>query len=150
MKRNFFGINLLVHWIVGNLDSSRIGTRRLKEFNLDHLTILNDIVNQYDHHVSTPNILTEVSNFIGPGFQKLCKNGAKTLGLYIESLKEIYVPSKKVLSEPFYQSLGLADSSMIELAKNGNYVITADGQLYGRMAHLRVDVDNFWHLTAKY
>ena len=150
MKRIFLDTNLLVLWIAGNLDSSRIGNRRLKEFESDHLTILNDIVKQYKKHVSTPNILTEASNLIGSGRQELCKNGANALGIYIEFLDEIYVPSKEILSQPFYQSLGLADSSLIELAKNGDYVITADGQLYGRMAHLRVDVDNFWHLTAKY
>ena len=93
MKRILLDTNPLVLWIVGNLDSSRIGARRLEAFEYDHLTILNEIEERLNKHVSTPNILTEASDLIGSGHQQLCKNGAKALGLFIEQLDEIYIPS---------------------------------------------------------
>ena len=145
VERLVLDTNVLILFIVGNLDKSRIGARRLESFEVSHLTFLNGLTSQFKKHVSTPNILTETSNLIGSGPQQMCKGGAQYLGEYIKSLDEIYEPSKKLLSQPFYQSLGLADASLIHLAKKGDCVITADAPLYGMMTGHSIKVINFWH-----
>ncbi|WP_132544443.1 hypothetical protein [Rhodovulum euryhalinum] len=145
MKRLLLDTNLLVFWIVGNLDGSRIGGRRLEAFEPQHLGRLNEIVRQFHRHVSTPNILTEASNLIGSGKQQLCPGGAEALGAYIRSLDEVFVPSVETLSEPFYAHLGLADAGVICLGRRGDFVLTGDGPLYGMMVGHGVPVQNFWH-----
>ena len=137
----------MILFIVGNLvGKSRIRTtRRLESYESDHLTILNNFASQFKKHVSTPNILTEASNLIGSGAQQLCDGGAQALEDYVKVLDEIYEPSKKLLSPPFFQSLGLADASLIHLAKKGDCVVTVDGRLYGMMAGHGIKVTNFWH-----
>ena len=148
MKRLLLDTNLLVLWIVGNLDPSRIGRRRLEFFEQPHLLRLNEIVAGFSHHVSTPNILTETSNLIGAGDQQLAHGAATALGLYIESLTEIYVPSIDTLVEPFYVRLGLADASLAHLAARVDHVLTVDGPLYGLLTGHDIAVDNFWHHVA--
>ncbi|WP_156026858.1 hypothetical protein [Sulfitobacter mediterraneus] len=135
-------------WIVGNLDPSKVGARRLEAFDLDHLEVLNEIVGRFEHHVSTLNVLTEASNLIGAGRQQLCKGAANRLGRYIEYLEEIYVPSSDTLSKPFYSSLGLADAGLAAISRNGDIVLTADGPLYGAMSGRGVKIENFWHYAV--
>lgn len=112
----------------------------------DHLLRLNEILAQYSHHVSTPNILTETSNLIGSGKQQLCKGACRALGAYIANLQEVYVPSKNILQDPLFEVFGLADASLYDLARyRGDHIFTADGPLYGRLTHAGVSVSNFWH-----
>ena len=150
MTRLVLDTNVLLLFIVGNLvGKSRIRTtRRLEIYESNHLTILNNFASQFKKHVSTPNILTEASNLIGSGDQQLCDGGAQALEDYVKVLDEIYEPSKKLLSPPFFRSLGLADASLIHLAKKGDCVVTVDGQLYGMMVGHGIKVVNFLHHVA--
>lgn len=145
MKRLLLDTNLLVLWLVGNLDPSRIGRRRLEAFQSEHLLRLNDIVNGFRFHVSTPNILTETSNLIGSGEQQLCRGAAVALARYVEVLDEVYVPSADTLAAPYYIRLGLTDAALAHLAARGDYVLTADGPLYGMLVGHGIYADNFWH-----
>ena len=146
MKRLVLDTELLVFWIVGNLDPKRIGARRLESFSPSNLERLNEIVKGYEVHVSTPNILTEASNFIGSGKQQLCKNGCAALGNYISKLEEVYVPSRTTLQSPMFASFGLADATLFELAsKRQGDIWTVDGPLFGRLVNSGVPVSNFWH-----
>jgi hypothetical protein len=145
VKRLLLDTNLLVLWIVGNLDPARIGRRRLEAFEGAHLSRLNDICADFSHHVSTPNILTETSNLIGSGKQQLCRGGCDVLAEYIATLDEIYVPSVDTLKAPFFAHLGLADASLAVLARRGDHVLTADGPLYGMLMGHGIMVETFWH-----
>lgn len=148
MTRLLLDANLLVLWIVGNLDPSRVGARRLEAFEPEHLSVLNGITSGFPHHVSTPNVLTETSNLIGAGHQQLCRGACDALGKYIEFLDEVYVPSVETLCDPFFGKLGLADAGLAMLARNGDFVLTADGPLYGMMNGHGVKVANFWHKVS--
>jgi len=145
VKRVVLDTNLLVLWIVGNLDRTKIGSRRLAEFESAHLDDLNQFANSFRAHVSTPNILTEASNHIGSGKQQLCRGSCDALAKYINLLEEIYVPSVDTLSEPFFAKLGLADAALAMLARRGDVVLTADGPLYGMLCGYGIEVINFWH-----
>lgn len=148
MKRLVLDANLLVLLIVGNLDRSKIGARRLESFEERHLVVLNEIFRQHTYHVSTPNVLTEASNLLGSGGQQLCKGACSALGDFIASLEEIFVPSIDTLSQPFYQKLGLADAALAVLSQNGDLVLTADGPMYGMMVGYDIPVENFWHRVS--
>lgn len=140
--------NVLVLWIVGNLNPSRVGARRLEAFQPQHLEVINEIVAEHSIHVSTPNVLTEASNFIGSGDQQLCAGACDALGRYIARLDEVYIESRHAADERFYHKLGLADAGMAVLARKGERIVTADGPMYAFLSRHGLSVENFWHRVA--
>ncbi len=147
MKRLVIDTNLLVLLVVGTVDRSKIGRRRLEPFNASHLFTLIDFAKQFRSHVSTPNILTEASNLIGSGRQQLAVGAADALAAYIQNLEEVYVPSKECAVTRYYQNLGLADAGLGILSRRGDVVLTQDGPMYGMLLNDGLDIRNFWHMV---
>lgn len=136
----------LVLFIVGNLDPSRLGGRRLEAFDRDTLKYLNDEVARFPRHVSVPNVLTEASNHIGSGSQQLARGAADALGAYIERVvDEVYKPSLEVVARDCYRNVGLADAAILECLRHGMTVITTDHELYARVHEKGGSAINLFH-----
>ena len=138
--------NLLVLFLVGNGSPSRVGhQRRLKQYDLDDLTRLNDIVEYFQRHVSLPNVLTEASNLIGSGKQEIAPGAASALATYCREIHEIYADSSNVVDLPQYQQLGLTDSAVLWISSNKITVLTDDHDLYGHVNGRGCKAINLYH-----
>ncbi|MEM7241737.1 MAG: hypothetical protein AAF429_06085 [Pseudomonadota bacterium] len=141
--------NLLLLLIVGSLDRSKIGRKRLENYSKRDFQNLNTEIEKFSGHVSLPNILSETSNFLGSGKQQLVTGGILALKNYVDNLDEIYQPSSGVAKSDYYSKFGLTDAAIIMIAKSHNlHVITDDFPLYGYLSKLRVKATNLRHLST--
>jgi hypothetical protein len=133
-------------WFIGLFQSSLIGNfKRVSMFSIEDFHLLVRILKNFRMVVTTPNILTEVSNLSGAlaGQRKLdyFAGFAKNLDL----LKEEYVPCKRATSSALFRSLGLTDASIATVAERPVLVITTDFELNYRLQSLGLDSLNFNH-----
>lgn len=135
--------NVLVLWIVGNINPTLIGQhRRLREFDGEDLEIVNALALQSEDHISTPHVLAETSNFIGSGLQEMVKGGGTALTDYIGFLNEIHIPAQIIAATPAMMSLGLTDSGVLHLADENTCVISMDFHLCNRLSQKGVQAIN--------
>lgn len=134
--------NVLLLLIVGTLQPKAIGRKRLQDFDDEDFAIVAEWAQNTPSHISTPHILTEVSNWLGSGKQLWIEGGTKHLAAYIARLDEIYVPARNLVTDPEFHLLGLADSAIHHLADRATRVISVDYHLCNRLALKGVDVLN--------
>ena len=135
--------NVLLLWIVGSLNLPLVGThRRLSSFDKDDFSLVEGLAARVSQHISTPHILTEVSNFLGSGPQQMVKDGTAALAAYIAKLDEILISSKVIAASPEFHALGLTDAAIHHLADEGIRVVSIDFHLCNRLAAKGVDVIN--------
>ena len=138
---------LLLLLFVGLCDRGRIQTfKRTKMFTESDFDLLQGIVRRFDLLVTTPNILTEVSNLLGQLPDNLHAQYFATFARSLqEGVNEYYIPSGQLALQDHFPRLGLTDIGIIEQARNGNLVLTVDLSLYNRLCELGVDAINFNH-----
>lgn len=145
--------NLLVLFVVGSAGRTLISRhKRLRAFSEADFDLLTGLLAQASEVILTPNVLTEASNLV----RQTEGSARERIQLYFQSLigrvREIYVESARAASRPEFLRLGLADSSLLEIAAEDVVVLTADFDLYraalsaGRPAmnfnHVRDNPDN--------
>ena len=138
---------LLLLLFVGLCDRGRIQTfKRTRMFTESDFDLLQGIVRRFDLLVTTPNILTEVSNLLGQLPDNLHAQYFATFARSLqEGVNEYYIPSGQLALQDHFPRLGLTDTGIIEQARNGNLVLTVDLSLYNRLCELGVDAINFNH-----
>src|SRR5215471_13297052 len=107
--------NLLLLLVVGRFDEQRIGRfERTRDFVLEDFRLLELIVRQFSKILSTPHVLTEVSNlatkFEPPGsFRDMFRQT-------IETIDERNCAAKTVTANKYFRKLGLTDAAILSLA----------------------------------
>ena len=139
----------LVALLVGQTDRSKLGSRRVQEYNDSMFDRLFEMAFDSDFHVSVPNVLTEVSNHIGSGHQHITAGIVNALGSYIRCIDEIYQPSSDIVSSPAYKSMGITDTAILsispKLIRDRVNVVTQDHELYNRLTQVDVTCTNVMH-----
>src|SRR4029078_4491202 len=109
--------------------------------------LLDDLLRRFGKIVTTPNVLTEVSNLVdqiggetGPKLQALLG------GLIETSFDEHYVHSIESVKTDEFQRIGLTDSSILLLPNENLLVPTDDIHLYLSLLNRGVEAINFDHL----
>lgn len=69
--------------------------------------------------LTTPNVLTEVSNLLGQLNEPLRRRALMALGVLTGEFDERYLPSKDLAVDPYFPLLGLADASIIRTVDEG-------------------------------
>ena len=141
--------NLLLLYFVGRYDSRRILTferTKSRAFTIEDFTLLLGVFDYFDRVITTPNILTEVSNLSG-------KLSAHEKPAYYSEfatqtmiLKEEYIESTRVCSLECFRKFQLTDSGIIDVAKGQYLVLTDDLPLAGYLQNVGIDVINFNHI----
>ena len=135
--------NVLVLLIVGSLSTDLIGQKaKLKNFDLDDFVLVARIAREATSHISTPNVLTEVSNHLGSGKQQLVPGGLEEFAKFVFLLDEFHFPSNEIVRMPEFNSLGLTDAGILRLADDKTCVVSVDFHLCNRLAGKGVDVIN--------
>jgi hypothetical protein len=131
--------NLLLLYIVGSFDIELVSRfSRTAKFTIDDFYIVSDFIDLFKLKITTPHILTEVSNLIG--------NRDELQGLliiYIKTAEEKFLKSIKIAENNVFSKFGLADTATIETAKDSYLIFTDDKPLYGYLINKGIDAVNF-------
>ncbi len=143
-QRLVIDTNLLLLLVVAEVDHRQIGNGRLSQFSEDDVVELNRLARKYRQIVSTPHILTEVSNLLDHGLAgKHRKSAALLLKSMIERnagtdqeliFRESQYRARRLMTDEAYLRFGLTDAALGQLARRGDDVVTADARLAAYLA----------------
>ena len=124
--------NLLLLLVVGNIDVSLIPRfKRTRTFVVEDHALLSRLLDFFSRIVTTPNILTEVSNLGSQLKDDRRPVFASSLQSTIDVLDEQYIQSHEVAETREFSRFGLTDAGILRLAKRvavcqtGNRLCTA-------------------------
>lgn len=137
--------NLLILYFLGSFNPQLIPRyKRTKSYTLDDFTDLCRFIKRFERLLTTPNILTEVSNLsgaLGEQYFKKFKN-------MVATLNEEFIMSRKATENKYFEKYGLTDAVIIELCRKKYLVLTDDFPLSNLLMKLKIDVINFNHIRG--
>lgn len=138
--------NLLILYFVGEFSPERIAThRRTKKFDIGDYLFVKAIVESFAKKVTTPNILTEVSNLAGDIPDGLRGDFFRLMRQHFELLDETHLPSKNAVASVIFPRFGLTDAVITEVANQRYLVLTDDFPLANYLGSINADVINYNH-----
>jgi len=141
--------NLLLLYVVGKYSPEKIAKfKRTSVYTVDDYLILEKIVRFFKMVVTTPNILTEVSNLARQLPEWIRKDYFDEFRKEIVVLNEEYIESRVVCNIEQFPKLGLTDGGIIEAARGNYLVLTDDFPLYNTLLNLDIDAVNINHIRA--
>jgi hypothetical protein len=139
--------NILLLYFVGSFDLDLISSfKRTLQFTVEDYNTLLLLLQLFDRLITTPNILTEVSNLSGQ-----LGEPAKTLYFYtfarkITLMEEHYIDSREAATQEEFIKIGLTGASIFRLPKDQYLILTDDFRLSQYLQHKGIDVINFNHI----
>ena len=141
--------NLLLLLVVGDIDVSLIPRfKRTRMFVMEDHALLSRLLKFFARIVTTPNILTEVSNLGSQLKDDRKPVFASSLQSTIDVLDEQYIQSHEVAETREFSRFGLTDAGILRLAKHRMLVVTTDFPLSQYLASKGGDVLNFNHIRT--
>ncbi len=141
--------NLLLLLFVGQYDPTRIQKfKRTDQFTVGDYELLADYVEQFRELVTTPSILTEVSNLLGQLPENLRYHFWRQFAHGLKNLHEHYTPSQELGDQGAFPKFGLTDTAILHAASGRYLVLTDDFRLTQYLTGQNVDVINFNHLRS--
>ena len=141
--------NLLVLYLVGKFNLQEISNcKRTKSYTKGDFITLSSFMANFKNIVTTPNILTEVSNLTETYNANSGKLFFPSFHLLIKSLSETHILSMAASSGHCFPQYGLTDSCIHELANMNHLVLTDDLRFYGYLESRSLPVINFNHLRS--
>lgn len=139
--------NILLLYFVGTVNRERI-TRfnRTQQFLPEDYDLLVGIISKFRKLVTTPNILTEVSNFVDKLVEPERSQCFTIFALFVQNadmLDEYYIKSLDAVNTEKFIKFGLTDSGILTLSKGKYLVLTDDFKLANYLPSVEVDVINF-------
>ncbi len=149
-SRLLLDTNVLVLFAVGTVNRHRIPTfKRTSQYTIQDFDLLLGVLGQWRLHYTAPHVLAEVSNLTDlAGVERL--RVREVLKETISILTEVAIPSAHAALDSSYPVLGLADASIVAVAREHQCaVLTDDLDLYLWLQRDRIPVLNFTHLRAR-
>lgn len=139
--------NLLLLLTIGSCDPNLIeGFVRTQKYNIKDFALLSRFVGSFRKHVTTPHVLTEISNLttrlpdhIRPGY-------FASLVSHFTAYSEEPVPFSTASGMGMFVKFGLTDSAITHITRNKYLVLTDDFPLANYLQSQKQDVINFNHL----
>ena len=136
--------NLLIAYLVGIFDRRQLANcRATKNFEPDDFDVLGDFLDQFEVVVTTPHILTEVSNLSGRLPESLHASFRQFSAEFVRRATEREVPAAGICREADFIRSGLADTAIMLLAPGSYLVLTDEFPLANTLAKRGVEVVNF-------
>ncbi|OGU10442.1 MAG: hypothetical protein A2X61_06165 [Ignavibacteria bacterium GWB2_35_12] len=140
--------NLVLYFFIGSYDNNLVNRFKVtKKFGIAGFEILWNLIDHFDKIITTPHILTEISNLSNKleGIYKV-----EYFNLFfqkLETIDELFLPAKDNFADDRYRKFGLTDAAIVNLSKTKSYlVLTDDIPLYQILLKSEIDVINFTHL----
>lgn len=139
--------NLLLLVAIGLYDRRRIPSfKRTAAFTPDEFDLLQAFLSPFTCVVTTPHILTEVTNLVGQLPTDEARDVRLVLRELIPQMSEMCPASRSLAESSSFLQFGLTDTAISEVSPNEYLVVTDDLPLYHFLAGTGVDVINFNHL----
>lgn len=141
--------NLLLLFMVGAFDRSLVGRKRLDVFGVDDFDVLVVEMNRSTRKLTTPHLLTEVSNLASQCVPKSRHwNFRRSFAERISLMDENWMTAAELCSESSFYALGLADAAVVRLADEQTRVLSVDLALLSQLASKGVNAENFRTLPS--
>lgn len=141
--------NLLIGYVIGVLGPEHLSNcRATKAFSVDDFKLLNRFLSQFHSIVTTPHVLTEVSNLAGKLPESLHLPFRTVFQTIIDRLSEESETSKVISGKEDFLRFGLTDTAIAMIAPGRYLVLTDELALSGLLRKRGVDVVNFNHLRS--
>ncbi len=139
---------LLLLLCVGSVDPGMIAKhKRIHAYTRSDFELLSNFVDRFDWVVTTPNILTEVSNLVVYGEKEPRRSKlVDALRALLIRFHEDYRRSSEVAGNPAFLRFGLTDACIGIVAADRHLVLTDDLKLASHLASIGVNCVNFNHL----
>ncbi|HZE57272.1 MAG TPA: hypothetical protein VE031_05420 [Chthoniobacterales bacterium] len=140
--------SFLVVYLVGSFDRRHlINCRAIKSsFTDDEFELLAKIIGLFDVVVTTPHLLTEVSNLAGRLPSRLHVPSRTFFAGVIKQLLEQNASATDLSLAPNFVRFGIADTAISLVAPGKYLVLTEEVALYSLLSANGVDVMNFNHV----
>jgi rRNA-processing protein FCF1 len=140
--------NLVLLYFIGLFDPSHIQRfKRTSQFTREDHDVLARVLEPFKGKViTTPNVLTEVSNLSGQLGEPMRSAYFEVFSRWLCLLDERYTASSLSAQAEHFVPLGLTDAGIMGLATSGLLVLTEDFRLAQRLQKIGADVINFNHL----
>lgn len=142
-KRVLIDSNLLILQLVGDYQPSLIGKGRTSGFAFSDYELLTRLISGFDVVVTTPHVLTEVSNLAGQLPLWVRENLFRDFAVMIAVLEEQFVPARQVVTSGHFAHFGLTDLALAHLAKGRITVITSDSRAAAYLSAAEAEVIDF-------
>lgn len=140
--------NVLLLYVVGITDPGLIGNfKRTKQFTIEDFDVLVEFLERFHRRVTTPHILTEVSNWIGylpddvkmDAFDRL----AAMIQVFLTEELQVALP---IARQQEFRRFGLTDIEIQHIASDTYLVLTDDAPLADHLLRNGVTAYNFNYL----
>jgi hypothetical protein len=141
--------NLLLLYLVGNAVPQALSTFKPtvnQGFTKNDFDLLSQIASLFSKLITTPHILTEVSNHSDKLKGRLRQQFSDYMVAFIQGLEEESQPSRQLCVRAEFPRFGLTDTAIAAIAPKRFFVLTVDFQLAGHLQKVGVAVLNFNHL----
>jgi hypothetical protein len=140
--------SLLVVYLVGSFDRRHlVNCRAIKSsFTNEEFQLLARIIGQFDVLITTPHVLTEVSNLAGRLPARLHVPFRRFFAAVLNQLTEENAAAADLSLAPHFVRFGIADTAISLVAPGKYFVLTEEAALYSLLATNGVDVMNFNHV----
>lgn len=139
--------NLLLLFCIGAVNPDYIRQcKRTQKYVQEDFHCLVEFMGLFTSYVTTPNILTEVSNLATILTGKYQDDFRIIFSQFIIANTEEYQESKELATMPSFFKFGLTDAGIIHVVQKNFLLITDDFPLSQFLSSQGVDVVNFNHL----
>jgi hypothetical protein len=142
--------NLALLYLVGGYDLRLVGDgkyKKLSKYNEEDYRILLRLKNVFKKAVTTPHVLTEVSNLTNDLPENTKSACLKKFYETFVKIDELTIPSMDVAQRADFHFLGLTDSALALVSKQF-LIVTDDARLVQKMSESRLEALNFSHLRG--
>ena len=119
--------NLLLVLLIGGVDRQRVGKfKRTADFGEDTFDVLVEFLQAFEKKVTTPHVLTEVSNLASSLYgddRKLFFHAFRT---FVMNSQEVSIPSAEAVIDENLAAFGLTDTIILSEAAGKYLLITTD------------------------
>ncbi len=142
--------NLLLVYVTGLCNPEVNRFKRTKAFSKKDFALIASLLQFFDRRVTTPNIVTEVSNLLGHVSAHHQETAATALGQFVVGADEIYIPSRKATDDQAHARLGVSDVATIASAHQAPQplVLTDDLDLYLELSRRGRACINYNHVRS--
>ena len=139
--------NILLMYFIGSYNKSLITSfKRTNKYVPEDYELLAHFIKLFTKIITTPNILTEVSNFLGNLENKIKAHCFSEFARQLEFLDEHYTPGKVIGKLDQFTKYGLTDSGIIHSVKGKHLVLSDEFALVNYLQSKDVAAINFNHL----
>ncbi len=144
----FLDTNILLLYFVGIVDESLVSRfkRTTNRFCVEDYHLLCNLLPYFSKIVTTPHILTEVSNLAGQLSGQFKEEFFSSFAAGISLFDEHYTCSADIAETPAFVKFGLTDAGIAYIKTH--LVLTEDASLAWYLQSQEIDVINFNHIRT--